>query len=106
MEGARADAMSDLSRRRFMQLSIGGVVAAAAVRTFPFRVYSFSQEIVLAPATALTNLDRYEVHSHFYDPRVFRGREKTIAGVRGCGCPSCQQVMFEKQEMLGRILLV
>jgi hypothetical protein len=31
---------------------IGGVVAAAAVRTFPFRVFSFPSEIVLGPATA------------------------------------------------------
>jgi hypothetical protein len=37
-----------LSRRDFLRLSIGGIAAAAAVRTFPFRVYSFPSEIVPA----------------------------------------------------------
>lgn len=30
-----------MNRRAFLGTLIGGVAAAAAVRTFPFRVYSF-----------------------------------------------------------------
>jgi len=36
-----------ISRRSFLHNMIGGVAAAAAVRQFPFRVYSFPSEIKL-----------------------------------------------------------
>jgi len=35
-----------MNRRNFLSTLIGGVATAAAVRTFPFRVYSFPKEIV------------------------------------------------------------
>jgi hypothetical protein len=34
-----------MDRRSFLGLLVGGVATAAAVRTWPFRVYSFSTEI-------------------------------------------------------------
>jgi hypothetical protein len=36
----------ELSRRGFLGSLVGGVAAAAAVRTWPFRVYSFPADIV------------------------------------------------------------
>lgn len=36
-----------MNRRAFLSSLIGGVAASAAVRTFPFRVYSFASEIVV-----------------------------------------------------------
>ena len=33
-----------MNRRNFLGLMVGGVAAAAAVRTFPFRVFSFPNE--------------------------------------------------------------
>jgi hypothetical protein len=38
-----------VNRRKFLSTLIGGVAAAAAVRTFPFRVYSFPTELTPAP---------------------------------------------------------
>ena len=37
-----------MNRRNFLRTLIGGVASAAAVRTFPFRVFSFPKEIKLA----------------------------------------------------------
>lgn len=36
-----------MDRRKFLTSLVGGVAASAAVRTFPFRVFSFPQEIAL-----------------------------------------------------------
>lgn len=36
-----------MERRGFLKLIVGGVAAAAAVRTFPFRVFSIPREIVI-----------------------------------------------------------
>lgn len=38
-----------MNRRNFIRTLIGGVVAGAAVRTWPFRIYSFPSEIVRRP---------------------------------------------------------
>lgn len=38
-----------MDRRKFLSTLIGGVAAAAAVRTFPFRVFSFPKEVVPFP---------------------------------------------------------
>jgi hypothetical protein len=35
-----------MNRRGFLKMMVGGVAAAAAVRTFPFRVFSFPKDIV------------------------------------------------------------
>lgn len=40
-----------MNRRNFLRTLVGGVAASAAVRTWPFRVYSFSSEIVYDEAT-------------------------------------------------------
>jgi hypothetical protein len=37
-----------MNRRGFFKLTVGGVSTAAAVRTFPFRVFSFPSEIKIA----------------------------------------------------------
>jgi hypothetical protein len=37
-----------MDRRKFLGLMVGGVAASAAVRTFPFRVFSFPKNITLA----------------------------------------------------------
>ena len=39
-----------------MRSMFGGVAAAAAVRTFPFRVFSFPKEIVIARPPAIYTL--------------------------------------------------
>lgn len=41
-----------MNRRNFLRSMIGGVATAAAVRTFPFRVFSFPTDIVI-PDTPL-----------------------------------------------------
>ena len=39
-----------MDRRKFLSTLIGGVAATAAVRTFPFRVFSFPKEIIIPDA--------------------------------------------------------
>lgn len=36
-----------MDRRNFLRTLVGGVAGAAAVRTWPFRVYSFPSKIVI-----------------------------------------------------------
>lgn len=36
-----------MDRRNFLRTLVGGVAGAAAVRTWPFRVYSFPSEVVI-----------------------------------------------------------
>lgn len=36
-----------MNRRNFLRTLVGGVAGAAAVRTWPFRVYSFPSKIVI-----------------------------------------------------------
>lgn len=38
-----------MNRRNFLSTLVGGVAATAAVRTWPFRVYSFPTEITAPP---------------------------------------------------------
>ena len=38
----------ELSRRGFLGSLIGGVAAAAAIRTFPFRIFSFPEQIIIS----------------------------------------------------------
>lgn len=47
-----------MDRRGFLQTLVGGVVAGAAVRTWPFRVYSFPTEIIQHPLV---------VNQYYYD---------------------------------------
>jgi hypothetical protein len=42
-----------VNRRLFIKFLIGGVSTAAAVRSFPFRVYSFPKEIVIPESPEL-----------------------------------------------------
>jgi len=52
-----------VNRRRFIGTLIGGVTASAAVRTFPFRVFSFPAEIKLA-GTCWYNVDSFMIPGH------------------------------------------
>jgi hypothetical protein len=38
----------EISRRGFLASMIGGIAAAAAIRTFPFTVYSFPEKIIIS----------------------------------------------------------
>jgi hypothetical protein len=44
--------MFHVERRTFLRSLVGGVATAAAVRTWPFRVYSFSARPAISPETA------------------------------------------------------
>ena len=46
-----------MDRRGFMKMMVGGLAAGAAVRTWPFRVYSFPSEIVPGTYNAITRGD-------------------------------------------------
>lgn len=49
-----------MNRRNFFRQMIGGVAAAAAVRTWPFRVYSFPSELrILNPIVRATTATNY-----------------------------------------------
>lgn len=39
-----------MDRRSFLRMTVGGLAAGAAVRTWPFRVYSFPQKVYGGPA--------------------------------------------------------
>lgn len=48
-----------MNRRSFLGQLIGGIAASAAVRTWPFRVYSFPDKIEIAyPDTVFGKLNR------------------------------------------------
>lgn len=47
-----------MNRRTFIGTLIGGVATAAAVRTWPFRIYSFPSELTIISASdSLPDLD-------------------------------------------------
>lgn len=47
-----------LNRRNFFRLMVGGVAAAAAVREWPFRVYSFPSRVV-DESSCVTDIAKY-----------------------------------------------
>ena len=58
-----------MERRDFIRSLVGGVIGAAAVRTFPFRVFSFPEKIKIAEPLVLTRLDILYGWSRLY-PRT------------------------------------
>ena len=48
--------MLTIGRRGFLQSLVGGIAAAAAVRTFPFRVFSFPTDVQLISADELPKI--------------------------------------------------
>lgn len=72
-----------MDRRSFFRMIIGGVAAAAAVRTFPFRVFSFPAEIV-TPSPAVQEfatiyysreaMQTLVKNLRFSDVRPFKGK--------------------------------
>lgn len=59
-----------MNRRGFLGSLIGGVAAAAAVRTFPFRVFSFPAEVV--PATISEYCDFATTGPIYYNKQVLQ----------------------------------
>jgi hypothetical protein len=53
-----------MDRRKFLSTLVGGVVAGAAVRSFPFRVFSFPKEIVAPERLSLYSLPPCEAVLH------------------------------------------
>lgn len=51
-----------MQRREFIRTLIGGVVAGAAVRTWPFRVYSFPPNLSIYSNTEDAVIARMEAH--------------------------------------------
>ena len=45
-----------MNRRGFLRALVGGVATATAVRTFPFRVFSFPSEIVTPPMVHISEV--------------------------------------------------
>lgn len=54
----------ELSRRSFLGITVGGIAAATAVRTWPFRIFSFPSTISIEPMVAANSI-RY---IRAYDP--------------------------------------
>lgn len=55
----------DMNRRNFLRTMIGGLAAGAAVRTWPFRVFSFPSEIVKPQLVKITMQQNFKC---IYDP--------------------------------------
>jgi hypothetical protein len=53
-----------MNRRNFLGMMVGGVAAAAAIRTFPFRVFSFPKEIHVEPLLSLHGLPYWNDMPH------------------------------------------
>ena len=56
-----------MNRRGFLGALIGGVATAAAVQTFPFRVFSFPAEIVKPAAYSTYVMGKNAVISQYFD---------------------------------------
>lgn len=48
-----------MNRRGFLGMMIGGIAAQAAVRSFPFRVFSFPTEIIRIRPMFIPPINRY-----------------------------------------------
>jgi hypothetical protein len=55
-----------MNRRNFLSALVGGVATAAAVQTFPFRVFSFPSEVEKV-SPALIRLDMRALTVTYYD---------------------------------------
>jgi hypothetical protein len=72
-----------MNRRNFLSTLIGGVATAAAVRTFPFRVFSFPSEIVKPRSVGdWLNLERAPYAGKLYTPHLSDGVPITPEMVR------------------------
>jgi len=73
-----------MDRRNFIRMLAQGVAATTAVRTFPFRVYSFPAEVVapnfdLITYTTLESLRQDVLYDNFFvdDPWLLHMRRET-----------------------------
>jgi hypothetical protein len=60
-----------MDRRKFLGSLIGGIAATAAVRTWPFRVYSFPSDITVTESEAVPYLIGEIRHGGFLIPEEF-----------------------------------
>ena len=63
-----------MDRRNFLKSMMGGVVAAAAVQSFPFRVFSFPKEIKIAHFGAA-----YADYTSFSEFRLAKEIDREVA---------------------------
>ena len=56
-----------VTRRGFLGMMVGGVAAAAAVRTWPFRVFSFPTEIAIPSVPAFNTATWQDLALIYYD---------------------------------------
>lgn len=50
-----------MNRRSFFKSMVGGIATAAAVRAFPFRVFSFPSEVKIAPPVSISFIRQYDI---------------------------------------------
>jgi len=100
-----------MNRRAFFGTMVGGVAASAALRTFPFRVYSFPTDIKIASAGEFPAW-MYAAESYLFNPESAEERarfmgmvEKEKQGfnlVRG-GMPGKAYPQFFREEEKTRL---
>lgn len=61
--------LKHMDRRTFLRSLVGGVAGATAVRTWPFRVYSFPSDVVLARDSVLDQINAVSLRA-FVDIRL------------------------------------
>ena len=65
-----------MNRRKFFGLMVGGIVASAAVRAFPFRVYSFPTQVAQPDEMAfLTREALRKVINQLKDCQPYKGQD-------------------------------
>jgi len=67
-----------MNRRSFFRTMIGGVATAAAVRTFPFRVFSFPAEIAPTAFPVLLAPNLSNLSTIYYSKEAIRTLEKNL----------------------------
>jgi hypothetical protein len=82
-----------MDRRKFLSTLIGGVVAGAAVRSFPFRVFSFPKEIATAN---WGHLERFPYPGILTTPHINLGR----------GCALTPEMLQQSIERMRRMMAI
>lgn len=104
--------MSEINRRGFLGMMIGGVAATAAVRTFPFRVFSFPTNITIVTPYDISAIERILVpdveaawgKALLIGDQAYYGR-RTAIGHRIISRPE-EMAIFDQPEKLKSVDLV
>jgi hypothetical protein len=96
--------MPDLSRRSFLGITLGGIVGAAAVRAWPFRVYNFPSEIVQPSlaAQSIRFIRAYDTQENFacrFDVLYGSGQLSIPDGVELAEVLSAPSGSLSKEDM-------